>query len=161
MRRSALTLGAFLLATGPAAALELMTGDGLLLGLAEGEARSRAANQYLAGAFESLIVVNEIATAEDGRLFCLSEERARLLDGGLLRQEFIGWLRAPPGGRAPDPTQGRLPLPVLAWSFMAQKFPCATSEPQPLDAGIRSRLRESVPEDLGAAPIAAPALSQP
>jgi hypothetical protein len=159
MRAAATALGALLLAAMPAGALELMTGDGLLLELAEGEARSRAANQYLAGTFESLILVNEVATAADGRMFCLSEERAKLLEGGLLRQEFVAWLRAPVAGRTPDPAEGRLPLPMLAWSFLAQKFPCSTAEPQPLDGGLRARLQESVPA--GAAAAAAPDASQP
>ncbi len=146
MRGAASALAALLLATGPAAALELMTGDGLLLELAEGDARSRAADAYLAGALESLIVVNEVATAEDGRMFCLSDERSRLLDSALLRREFVDWLRAPAAGRAPDPAQGRLPLAMLGWSFLAQKFPCTSPGPQPLDEGLRSRLQDSVPK---------------
>lgn len=146
MRSGPVACALLLLAAAPAAALDLMTGDGLLLELAEGEARSRAANQYLAGTFESLVVINAVATADGGEMFCLSEERARLLDGGLLRQEFVAWLRASPEEGLPaDTAPGQLPLPMLAWSFMAQKFPCvAAAEPKPLDPGVASQLEGSV-----------------
>jgi hypothetical protein len=144
--RRALILATTLLAAGPAAGLDLMTGDGFLLDLAESEARSRAAHQYLAGTFESLIVVNEVATTADSRMFCLSDERARLLEPGLLRQEFVAWLRAPQPGRAPDPARGRAPLPILAWSFLAGKFPCGEQPAQPLDPALRSRLQDAAPQ---------------
>ena len=146
MRPGRVACALLLLAAAPAGALDLMTGDGLLLELAEGEARTRAANQYLAGTLESLIVINAVATADGGEMFCLSEERARLLDAGLLRQEFVAWLRAnPEEGLPADTAPGLLPLPMLAWSFMAQKFPCAAAaEPKPLDPGVASQLEGSV-----------------
>lgn len=145
MRRTTLVLALVLGAARPAAALDLMTGDGLLLELSEGPARREAALAYLAGTLDSLILVNAVATAEEGRLFCLSEERERLLEPGLLRQEFVAWLRAPTAGRTPDLNQGRLPLPMLAWSFLAAKFPCAPAAAEPLEPGVRSRLLQSAP----------------
>jgi hypothetical protein len=132
----ALAAGLTVVASIPCAALDLMTGDGYLLALAQDEAARNAADEYLAGTDES-------------QLFCVSSERAGVLDGGLLRREFTEWLRDPSATALAGQDPGMLPLGALGLAFLVAKFPCEPipgQEANPSDAEIRSRLLRSVPK---------------
>jgi hypothetical protein len=106
----------------------------------------KAADDYLAGTLDGLLVINEVtATAED-RMFCLSTERIAVLDNALLREQFTDWLRDPPALTVGGPDPNALPLAVLAWAFLDAKFPCDEPAGGAVDDDIRSRLLESVPD---------------
>jgi hypothetical protein len=131
-----------------ALAIDLTTGDGYLLALEQPEARSVAENE-LAGTFETLVVLNEVLGDGTGVMFCLSDERASVLDVPLLNKEFTEWLRTTPslaGGVA----TGGLPVSMLALTFMARKFPCDEAVEGPptedSDAEVRTRLLQSLPK---------------
>jgi hypothetical protein len=127
-------------------AIELMTGDGYLLELAQDDAGRKSAQDYLAGTLDGLIVINEVASGEDSRMFCLSDERAAVIDTALLREEFTDWMREPPSGGMSEKDRGGLPLAVLGWAFLAAKFPCEDAKPGSAGGEVRSRLLESLPK---------------
>jgi hypothetical protein len=131
-----------------ALAIDLTTGDGYLLALEQPEARDAAENE-LAGTFETLVVLNEVLGEGTGVMFCLSGERAAVLDVPLLRTEFTDWLRTAPA-LAEGVATGGLPVSMLALTFMARKFPCdeavSSSPNEDSDAEIRSRLLQSLPK---------------
>ena len=147
-RLARLALAAGLLAGGSAQvfAIELMTGDGYLVAMAQDEAARRSAEDYLAGTLDGLIVLNEVTADDDSRMFCLSSERAGLLDNALLRQEFTDWLREAPAIALAGQDPNALPLAVLGWVFLNGKFPCAEAEQTSVGDEIRSRLLDSVPD---------------
>ena len=133
--------------SGDALGIDLTTGDGYLLALEQADARDAAANQ-LAGTLETLVVLNEVLGEGTGVMFCLSDERAAVLDVPLLRDEFTKWLRTTPS-IADDTATGGLPISLLALVFMASKFPCdeaAASPSNESDAEIRSRLLQTLPK---------------
>ena len=134
--------------SGSALALELTTGDGYLLALEEPAARDAAENE-LAGTLETLVVLNEVLGEGNGVMFCLSGERAAVLDVPLLRKEFTDWLRATPS-IADGAATGGLPVSLLALTFMAGKFPCdeaaGASASNDSDAEVRARLLQSLPK---------------
>ena len=133
--------------SGDALGIDLTTGDGYLLALEQPDARDAAANQ-LAGTLETLVVLNEVLGEGTGVMFCLSDERAAVLDVPLLRDEFTKWLRTTPS-IADDTATGGLPISLLALVFMAGKFPCdeaAASPSNESDAEIRSRLLQTLPK---------------
>ena len=147
--RIALAAGLTVVASIPCAALDLMTGDGYLLALAQDEAARNAADEYLAGTLDGLLVVNEVTSTDESQLFCVSSERAGVLDGGLLRREFTEWLRDPSATALAGQDPGMLPLGALGLAFLVAKFPCEPmpgQEANPSDAEIRSRLLRSVPK---------------
>ena len=55
----------------PAAALDIMTGDGFLIAMSQDEAAKTGARRYIIGTMETLIVLNEVLYAEGAPLFCL------------------------------------------------------------------------------------------
>ena len=133
--------------SGDALGIDLTTGDGYLLALEQADARDAAANQ-LAGTLETLVVLNEVLGEGTGVMFCLSDDRAAVLDVPLLRDEFTKWLRTTPS-IADDTATGGLPISLLALVFMASKFPCdeaAASPSNESDAEIRSRLLQTLPK---------------
>jgi hypothetical protein len=125
-------------------AIELITGDGYLIALAQDEASRKAADDYLAGTLDSLIVMNEVLSTEDDRMFCLSDERAALLDAAILRREFTEWLRTPPKGAGTEREQGQLPISLLGWAFLGSKFPCKDTAPEGIADDIRSKLLDTM-----------------
>lgn len=126
-----------------AGSVELMTADGYLLALSQDDASRSAAEQYAAGTLDALLVVNEVTATEDSRLFCISDERASVLDAALLRSEFGEWLRDPTLAAAAGPDVGALPLAAVGLVFLRGKFPCegdqAAPQPDP-GTGLPSRL---------------------
>ncbi|MGD9511857.1 MAG: hypothetical protein AB7I59_18895 [Geminicoccaceae bacterium] len=134
--------------SGAAHAIDLTTGDGYLLALEQPDARDAAENE-LAGTFETLVVLNEVLGEGTGVMFCLSGERAAVLDVPLLRKEFTDWLRTTPS-LAEGVVTGGLPVSMLALTFMARKFPCdeavSSSPSGDSDAEVRARLLESLPK---------------
>jgi hypothetical protein len=130
---------------GPAAAIDLLTGDGYLLALSESEVSRKAADNYLAGTLDGLMVLNEVMSGDDSRMFCLSDERASVLDSALLRQEFTDWLRAAPEATGTSAQEsGAFPVAILSWAFLAGKFPCAEpAGPGEANNDILNRLLES------------------
>lgn len=146
LHRLAMATTLLIACAGESRAIDLLTGDGYLLALAQDEAARSAADNYLGGTLDTLIVVNEVTASGEDRLFCLSDERASLLDGVLLRQEFTDWLRDPPtitqGGQDPN----SLPLAVLGWAFLVGKFPCAAAAHNPVGDETKSRLLDSLPD---------------
>jgi hypothetical protein len=146
--RCRLALAAGLLAgsAGQADAIELLTGDGYLLALAQDEAARKSADDYLAGTLDELVVINEVTATEENRMFCLSTERADVLDNALLRQEFTKWLRDAPSIAVDGQDPNGLPLSVLGWVFLDSKFPCAEAEGNTLGDDVRKRLLDSVPK---------------
>lgn len=133
---------------GEALAIDLTTGDGYLLALEQAEARDAAENE-LAGTLETLVVLNEVLGEGTGVMFCLSDERAVVLDVPLLRKEFTDWLRTTPS-LAEGIATGSLPVSMLALTFMARKFPCdeaVSGNPnEDSDAEVRARLLQSLPK---------------
>jgi hypothetical protein len=133
--------------SGGALGIDLTTGDGYLLALEQPDARDAATDQ-LAGTLETLVVLNEVLGDGAGVMFCLSDERAAVLDVSLLRNEFTDWLRATPS-IAEGAATGGLPISLLALVFMAGKFPCDEAAGTPSndsDAEIRSRLLQTLPK---------------
>lgn len=128
----------------PVQAIELMTGDGYLLALGQSESARKAADDYLSGTLDGLIVINEVTASEDGRMFCLANERAVMLDNALLRQEFTDWLRNPPTTGLSDQDPGGLPLAILGWAFLSGKFACSEAPGEGVDEEVRSRLLDSM-----------------
>lgn len=126
-----------------------MTGDGYLLALAETDGARESAENQMAGTLVTLVVMNEVLGGGESSLFCLSDERASVLDIPLLRQEFTDWLRETPPSLGPDEAAGGLPVSMLALAFMSAKFPCDTKPVTGTgdsDAEIRSRLLRSAPK---------------
>ena len=129
-----------------ARAIDLLTGDGYLLALAQDEAARKSADDYLAGTLDGLMVINEVTATEESRMFCLSTERAGVLDNALLRQEFTEWLRDAPSIALDGQDPNGLALSVLSWAFLDSKFPCAEAERYTLGDDVRKRLLDSVPK---------------
>jgi hypothetical protein len=123
-----------------------VTGDGYLLALAQDEAARKSADDYLAGTLEGLIVINEVTASDESQMFCLSTERAGVLDNALLRRDFTDWLRGRPSVALADQDPGGLPLAILGWAFFNGKFPCAEAGGEPVGDDVRSRLLDSVPK---------------
>ena len=131
---------------GSARAIDLMTGDGYLLALTQAPDGRVAAENQVAGSLETLIVLNVVLGQGESILFCLSDERAAVLDVPLLRNQFTDWLRATPTISNGEPS-GDLPVSALVLVFLEGKFPCeATGQTNPdIQSEIRSRLLQSVP----------------
>ena len=127
-------------------AIELLTGDGYLLALAQDEAARKSADEYLAGTLDGLIVINEVTASDEARMFCLSNERGSVLDSALLRREFTDWLRDSPPSALSGQNPGGLPLAILGWAFLNGKFPCAEAAGNGIGADVRSRLLDSMPK---------------
>ena len=116
-----------------AGSVELMTADGYLLALSQDDASRSAAEQYATGTLDALLVLNEVTATDEWRLFCISDERASVLDAALLRNEFGEWLRDPNLAAAAGPDVGALPLAAVGLVFLRGKFACEgdQSAPQP------------------------------
>jgi hypothetical protein len=127
-----------------AAALDIMTGDGFLIAMSQDEAAKTGAKRYIVGTMETLIVLNEVLYAEGAPLFCLTDERAAVLDTDRLGDEFVDWLKQPAKGNVSNEQLGALPVSVLSWGFLGAKFACAQGEDRKADSDIRSRLLESM-----------------
>lgn len=145
LARLALVASALTCSAGQGDAIELLTGDGYLVALAQDEPARKAADDYLAGTLDGLIVTNEVTASDEGRMFCLTTERAGMLDNALLRQEFTDWLRDAPSIALADRDPNALPLAILGWAFLSGKFPCAETANDPVGDEVRSRLLQSVP----------------
>ena len=128
----------------PAAALDIMTGDGFLIAMSQDEATKTGARRYIVGTMETLIVLNEVLYAEGAPLFCLSDDRAAVLDTGRLSDEFVDWLKQPAKGNVSNEQLGALPVSVLSWGFLGAKFACEQGEDRKTDSDIRSRLLDSM-----------------
>ena len=113
-------------------AIELLTGDGYLLALAQDEAARKSADDYLAGTLDGLIVINEVTASDEGRMFCLSTERAgrpgqRAPAPGVHR--LAARCAVHPRCRSEDPDG--LPLAILGWAFLERQVPLRRSGRQP------------------------------
>ena len=81
MKGAGLTLAAVIMAYSlPATAIDLMTGDGYLLSLGQGEQARLAAQSYLDGTFDNLLVINEIIRSDGTPMFCITEAQSADLD---------------------------------------------------------------------------------
>lgn len=121
-----------------------MTGDGFLVAMSQDEAAKTSAKRYIVGTMETLIVLNEVLYAEGAPLFCLTDERASVLDTDRLGDEFVDWLKQPAKGNVSNEQLGALPVSVLSWGFLGAKFACTQGEDRKTDSDIRSRLLDSM-----------------
>lgn len=128
----------------PAMALDMMSGDGFLLAMSQDDAAKTGARRYIVGTMETLIVLNEVLYAEGTPLFCLTDERASVLDTDRLGDEFVDWLKQPAKGNVSNEQLGALPVSVLSWGFLSAKFACEQGEDRKSDSDIRSRLLDSM-----------------
>lgn len=128
----------------PAKAVDMMTGNGFLFAMSQDDVAQTRAKQYMAGTFETLIVLNEVLSSEGSPLFCLTDERAAVLDVSRLGDEFVEWLKLPAKGSVSDEQLGALPVNVLGWGFLSAKFACQQGEDRKADSEIRSRLLDSM-----------------
>ncbi len=129
----------------PAAAIDLMTGDGYLLSLAQGDQARLAAQSYLDGTFDNLLVINEIIRSDGTPMFCITEAQSADLDKESLKAEFVEWLKKPVDGGSADGDQpGAMPVSVLAWGFLAKKFACNDDGDVASNADIRKLLMDSM-----------------
>jgi hypothetical protein len=139
-----LPLLALLVGGGPARAVELMTGDGYLLALTQDDQSKAEAQSYLAGTLDNLLVINEIMGSNGAPLFCISEGQASALDPERLKSEFVDWLKRPVQG-ADGQRPGTLPVALLGWGFLSNKFACAAGAAgSGANADIRSLLLDSL-----------------
>jgi hypothetical protein len=148
IRRFATSATAAMLACwAPAAsvgAVELLTGDGYLYALTQdGQARAEALS-YLSGTFDNLLVLNEVLSSEDTPLFCMSEQQAVNLDSERLKADFGEWLKQPVETSSGERTAGTLPVALLGWGFLSDRFACATAEAAASNAEVRALLLDSV-----------------
>lgn len=132
------------LAGQPAVALDMMTGDGFLIAMSQDEAAKTSARRYIVGTMETLVVLNEVLYAEGAPLFCLSDERAAVLDTDRLGDEFVDWLKQPTKSNVSNEQLGVLPVSVLGWGFLSAKFACTQGEDRKADSDIRARLLDSM-----------------
>jgi hypothetical protein len=130
--------------TAPAGAVELLTGDGYLYALTqEGQARAEALS-YLGGTLDNLLVLNEVLGSEGTPLFCMSEQQAASLDSDRLKADFAERLKQPVETGSGERTAGALPVALLGWGFLSERFACATAEAAASNAEIRALLLDSV-----------------
>ena len=146
MRRLRLALAIFAGSPAfPASAVELLTGDGYLLALGQGDEHARAeAESYLDGTLDNLLVLNEVLGSDSTPLFCVSEQQAANLDAGRLKADFAQWLKQPVEAASGERTAGALPVALLGWGFLTDKFACPTDETTTSSAEIRSLLLDSM-----------------
>jgi hypothetical protein len=128
----------------PVGAVELLTGDGYLYALTQdGQARAEALS-YLGGTLDNLLVLNEVLGSEGTPLFCMSEQQAANLDSERLKADFGEWLKQPVETSSGERTAGTLPVALLGWGFLSERFACATAEAAASNAEIRALLLDSV-----------------
>ena len=146
MKGPGLTLAAVIMAYSlPATAIDLMTGDGYLLSLGQGEQARLAAQSYLDGTFDNLLVINEIIRSDGTPMFCITEAQSADLDKDSLKAEFVEWLKKPVDGDSADADQpGAMPVSVLAWGFLGKKFACNDGDDVASNADIRKLLMDSM-----------------
>jgi hypothetical protein len=130
--------------TAPAGAVALLTGDGYLYALTQDERTRAEASSYLGGTLDNLLVLNEVLGSEGTPLFCMSEQQAADLDTERLKMGFAEWLKQPVETSSGERTAGTLPLALLGWGFLSDRFACATADAAASNAEIRALLLDSV-----------------